>query len=109
MNPLLSQGDGRGRGGAHDAGLTGAPAFPRDHIASFAGLTNSMIGEEPCTGATIKIEELFFHWLSQKDTADMVEQCVAALLQNQPVQSTAEHSAAEVSLATAGLSFVCHD
>ena len=39
--------------------------------------------DDPYHGASRKLEELFVYWLSQKETAEMVEHCVGAVHQGQ--------------------------
>lgn len=48
-------------------------------------------------GASRKLEELFVYWLSQKETTEMVEQCVTAVRQGQalPCESAQEVGAGE--------------
>lgn len=38
-------------------------------------------------GASRKLEELFVYWLSQKETTEMVENCVTAVRQGQALPS----------------------
>lgn len=60
--------------------------------AASASVVGVVLGEDPYTGAAIKLEELFFYWLSQKETVEMVEGYVSAVVQGQavPLEMTSE-------------------
>lgn len=58
---------------------TSKPSSGPSDLNPLKGL--SACGEDEYTGAAIKIEELFFYWLCQKETVDMVDSCITKIVQ----------------------------
>lgn len=76
-----------------DSLASAAPGFMggQNHQAKQEAATQQE-GNSGYNGASRKLEELFVYWLSQKETTEMVEQCVTAVRQGQalPCESALE-------------------
>jgi len=43
-----------------------------------------LVTDDQCPGAVIKLDELFFTWLTQRDTLGLVDHCISSVRRGQP-------------------------
>ena len=48
-----------------------------------------LVTDDQCPGAVIKLDELFFGWLTQRDTLGLVDHCITAVRRGQPLPTDA--------------------
>jgi hypothetical protein len=90
MTTLSGQEEAKGGGALMGLGAAAAGAGGDQGALENGSAGGGAAG--PYGGASRKLEELFTYWLSQKETAEMVEHCVTAVRQGQalPCESALE-------------------